>query len=179
MLYWNFYSFQTQNSETIVDSRLDSLIQIKIDLRENQISLQAFNVNYMTDYKAYVLGLNVEELDRIETYRQQNKWFYSLNEFQSISKITDSLKLKISPFLKFPSKRIAKNDNQKIVVLADINIATAEELKNTHGIGVVFSKRIIAYRTSLGGFNNMNQLFNVYGLDSVVVVRLKSQYKVY
>jgi competence ComEA-like helix-hairpin-helix protein len=54
----------------------------------------------------------------------------------------------------------------------DINLADTTQLKSIYGIGTVISKRIITYRTSLGGFISPDQLYEVWGLDSTVVGRL-------
>lgn len=54
-------------------------------------------------------------------------------------------------------------------VRLNINAATAEELKILRGIGPVLSERIVKYRNALGGFIDVDQLFEVYGLDSSVV----------
>lgn len=54
----------------------------------------------------------------------------------------------------------------------DLNAADTSQLKSVYGIGPVIAKRIVTYRTNLGGFINLNQLFEVWGLDSTVVIRL-------
>lgn len=48
-------------------------------------------------------------------------------------------------------------------------------LKEIYGIGEKLSLRILRYRDVLGGFVTMDQLHEVYGLDSLVVKRLKEQ----
>jgi len=60
----------------------------------------------------------------------------------------------------------------KVVVKKDLNLAKAEDLLPVHGIGPVLSQRIINYREALGGYKKESQLYKVYGLDSVVVLRL-------
>jgi competence protein ComEA len=54
----------------------------------------------------------------------------------------------------------------------DLNLADTTELKAIYGIGTVIARRIVTYRSSLGGFIAYNQLYEVWGLDSTVVVRL-------
>ncbi|MBO73065.1 MAG: hypothetical protein CMD35_05535 [Flavobacteriales bacterium] len=51
----------------------------------------------------------------------------------------------------------------------DINTASAESFQSIHGIGEKISNRIIKYRNSLGGFYSVQQLKNVYGMDSNVI----------
>ena len=54
----------------------------------------------------------------------------------------------------------------------DLNLADTTQLKSVYGIGSVRAKRIVAYRNSLGGFVEMTQLYEIWGLDSAVVARL-------
>lgn len=54
----------------------------------------------------------------------------------------------------------------------ELNQADTIQLRQIRGIGEKLSKRIIKYRNKLGGFYQQNQLYEVYGLDSVVISRL-------
>jgi competence protein ComEA len=58
------------------------------------------------------------------------------------------------------------------VTLIDLNRCTAPDLIRLPGIGPVLSERIIKYRGLLGGFVDTEQLFEVYGLDSQLVVHI-------
>ncbi|MFY0601176.1 MAG: helix-hairpin-helix domain-containing protein [Cyclobacteriaceae bacterium] len=51
----------------------------------------------------------------------------------------------------------------------DINKSSAEDLQNIRGIGPVLSKRIIKYRNLLGGFSDIDQFKEIYGLKPEVV----------
>mgnify|MGYP003877078421 FL=1 len=55
------------------------------------------------------------------------------------------------------------------VQVLELNMATLDDFKKIRGIGDVLAGRIIKFRESLGGFVSLNQLFAVYGLDSVNV----------
>ena len=54
----------------------------------------------------------------------------------------------------------------------DLNNADTSQLKKIYGIGDKLSMRILKYRDVLGGFVGMDQLKEVYGLDSLVINRL-------
>ncbi len=60
----------------------------------------------------------------------------------------------------------------------DLNRALATDLKKIRGIGPVLSERIIKYGHSLNGYSDINQLYRVYGLDSVVVDRIKEAFEI-
>ncbi|MCM1168984.1 MAG: helix-hairpin-helix domain-containing protein [Bacteroides sp.] len=48
----------------------------------------------------------------------------------------------------------------------DLNKADTFDLQEIHGIGPAFAKRIVKYRESLGGFVCIEQLHEVWGIDS-------------
>lgn len=60
----------------------------------------------------------------------------------------------------------------------DVNSAVASQFQKIYGIGPVYSKRIVKFRNSVGGFMHMDQLYDVYGLDSSVVKALKLVFSV-
>lgn len=57
----------------------------------------------------------------------------------------------------------------------DINRASAQEWDELPGFGPVLSQRTVKYREALGGFVDVNQLHQVYGLDSAVIERLRDR----
>jgi competence ComEA-like helix-hairpin-helix protein len=60
----------------------------------------------------------------------------------------------------------------------DINTADSAAWVALNGIGPGFAKRIITYREKLGGFYQVEQLKEVYGLDSIWVKENKALLKV-
>ena len=57
----------------------------------------------------------------------------------------------------------------------DINTADSLEWKQLRGIGDKLSKRIVAYRTKLGGFVNKTQLIEVWGLQNETYQEIQSK----
>jgi len=171
-----------------VQSEIDSL---KEQARFSGSRLYPFNPNYISDFKGYKLGMSVQEIDRLLAYRKQNKFVNSAEEFQKVTKVSDSLISRIAPYFKFPdwvnekrkSSSISSNRNpvfttsEKLVVL-DINTASLEDLVKVYGIGEVIAQRILSYRESLGSFVVMEQLNEVWGLSPEVLVNLNKRFKV-
>lgn len=54
-------------------------------------------------------------------------------------------------------------------VTLELNMATADDLRSLPGVGPVLSQRIVRFRDVLGGFHDIDDLYEVYGLDSSVV----------
>jgi DNA uptake protein ComE-like DNA-binding protein len=145
-----------------------------------------FNPNFVTDYKGYKLGMTSEEISRLIFYRAQNKWVNSAEEFQNITKVSDSLLHIISPNFKFPQwvKKTNKNSTsfEKSVSFKekiDLNITTANELQKVYGVGAVLSSRIIKLRNSfIGGFISDIQLQDVRGLTPETIENICKYFSV-
>lgn len=56
---------------------------------------------------------------------------------------------------------------KRIPLRIELNGADSIRLLDLNGIGPAYARRIIKYRKSLGGFSNIKQLMEVYGMDSV------------
>lgn len=67
---------------------------------------------------------------------------------------------------------ISRNSNPAVKKI-NINTATEEEWKSLPGIGEVLSKRIIKFRTSVGGFKSVEDIKKTYGLKDSVFEKIK------
>ena len=177
-----------QNDLAQFQAEIDSLKLLKI--QESQPKIYPFNPNFITDYKGYTLGMSSAEIDRLLAFRNQNKWINSVEDFQRVTQISDSLLTKISPYFKFPDwvtnpkpktqyaypkTNQPKSFDQKL----NLNTATATQLKKINGIGDKLAERIVAYRTKLGGsFVADVQLQEVYGLSPEVIERTLNEFTV-
>ncbi len=168
-----------------VQKRIDSLKLVQSKNQKPKIF--PFNPNYLTDFKAYQLGMSVYEIDNLMAYRKTGKFINSASEFQKITLVSDRLLLQISPYFKFPdwvvkSKNISENvvaDKQNYPVeKKDLNNATASDLQSIQGIGDKLSKRIISYRNLLQGFSFDDQLYEVYFLDTLTANRVLENFHV-
>ncbi len=175
-----------------VQQRIDSLKMASNRVEKHQIF--PFNPNFITDYKGYTLGMSVEEIDRLHQFRAQDKFVNSAEEFQKVTKASDSLIKAISVNFKFPEWTKKNRDYAKpkskvedsrgredlefAYKVKDLNEATAEELMTIYGIGEKLSARIVKFRDRLGGFLVDEQLYDVYGLEPDVVERTFGRFKV-
>ena len=164
--------------------KVDSLKQLKI--KENTPKQYPFNPNFITDYKGYTLGMSTQEIDRLLTYRKQNKWVNSKKDFQDVTKVSDSLLNTFSHLFKFPDfitnpkkkKVFAKDRKLSYKDKIDLNKATALQLQEVYGIGPYYSEKIIAYRTKLNGFSDNVQLKDGYGLETNVINNILKKFTV-
>ena len=55
----------------------------------------------------------------------------------------------------------------------DINTANSEALQTLNGIGIILAERIIEYRISNGGFQNIEEIMNVSGIGTSIYEKIK------
>jgi DNA uptake protein ComE-like DNA-binding protein len=178
--------------------QIDSLKLVEIENRKPKI--YPFNPNYITDYRGEQLGLSLKEIDRLLAFRKTNKFINSEEEFQKVTKVSDSLLNKISPYFKFPDWVVKRNKNhlkpnssvissevekshtynksKHKLTTTDINKAIAEDFKTINGIGSAFSERIIKYRSKLQGFSFHDQIYEVWGLEKEVADRVLAVFRI-
>ena len=180
----------SQPKITFYKKQLDSLK--KKSSKKKKFKIYPFNPNYISDYKGYQLGMNVDEIDRLLAHREQRLYVNSAKEFQTITKISDSLLQKISPFFKFPEwvqkKNNNKNNQQRYIpnsrinvseiTTVDINKATLKDFTAIEGVDEYISERIIKYRSKLQGFSFKEQLFEVWGLDELIANKILSTFSI-
>lgn len=192
----SIYFFSDFNSQYSVDkvqrawlANQSSIDSVKLQQANYKPTIYSFNPNFISDFKGYKLGMSVEEIDRLLAFRKQNKFVNSAEEFQNVTKVSDSLLHVMSPFFKFPDWVKNKKNNyqpyektnfsktEKITVL-DINQASKEDLMKIYGIGDKISDRILTEKEKYGGFVSMEQIQFIWGLSPEVLENLNKNFVV-
>lgn len=157
-------------------NEVDSLALVE---RSQEYDIKPYNPNFITDYKGYVLGMSVEEIDRLQKFRKLNKYVNSAKEFQYVTKVSDSLLIKLAPKFKFPDwvtkgvkKRITAYLYQK-----DINKAEAIDIHEATELEYKLAYRIVNFRKELGGFISMEQLKDVYKLSNEDIKKVQRKFQ--
>ena len=91
----------------------------------------------MTDYRAYVLGIDKNTIDRLFSFRKSGKFINSAAEFKRITQMEDSLFESIKPFLKFPNFTKYKKEKVFKNLKKDINEVEEFDFLKVKGIGKV------------------------------------------
>jgi DNA uptake protein ComE-like DNA-binding protein len=170
---------------------LDSLIAVwhaaeKVDsiTKINSPNLFPFNPNTATVAEFTSLGFSEKLAQRIENYRSKGGKFIIKSDLLKLYGIDTSFFLRIYPFIELPENRPEfKKENLAIIEKPkkttsekfDLNLADTTQLIGIYGIGSKLSMRIINYRESLGGYISLNQLKEVYGLDTSVIKQLEKK----
>ncbi len=170
------------NQSTIIafQKEFDSLNQIVS--KKNTTQKFQFNPNYLTDFRAYQLGMSVDEIDKLIAYRSTGKYINSVKEFQNVTGVNDSLLNIIAPLFKFPkwvnkNKPSIKLPESVNIVIQDINSVSGNDFIKI-GVHPKIATRIIKYREKLNGFSYNYQLYEVWGLSKNIADKILQHYKV-
>ena len=198
IIFQLFYFFADFSTDEVISNQEEQWVSLQTEVdslkavvKDSVYKIYPFNPNFITDYKAYKLGMKAEQIDRLLVFRKANQYVNSAKEFQDVTKISDSLLAAMSPYFKFPdwikNKRqfttykktdFKKWEEKPRTVILDINEATKEDLIKVYGIGEALSERILKQKEILGGFVSMEQMQDVWGLSPEVVNGLNKKFKI-
>jgi DNA uptake protein ComE-like DNA-binding protein len=179
-------SSEEQKEWLAFQTKIDSLKQLQA---EYQPKIYPYNPNFITDYKGYKYGMTIEQLDRLFAFRKENKYVNSAKEFQQVTKVSDSLLKEMAVYFKFPDWVNQRKGyvsaftpfpkkEKEVIVVKDINHATAEDLIKIRGIGEGISARILKEREKFGAFASMEQMQFIWGLSPEVIDYLNQYFKI-
>lgn len=171
----------------------------RIEKKTTLLQLTTFDPNQVTEAQLIKMGLPKHGIKSLLNYRKLGGVIKDQKHFKKMygfEKLEDKL---LSKYLVFPSQQrhstlvatnqapdsnvtskrfrkqaIAKSKTvvstpPKRSVIININTTDTTELKTLYGIGSFRAKRIINFRNALGGFHDINQLYDTrYVPDSII-----------
>ena len=191
-IYRAFF-YHAEISDQAEQARIDSLIaQWEFNPspgpEPSQYTLFPFDPNTATRTAFDALGMPDFLSDRIVKYRSKGGRFRAPGDLLKIYGLDSALFQRLYPFIRIAPhtasptgpKATRKKDARTPppIILQDLNQADTSQLKTIRGIGPVLARRIVKFRDGLGGFIDQNQVTEIYGLDSVVIDRIKSRFYV-
>ncbi len=172
------------------DERSVNLSQIKdlaVSDDESSIKinpvLNSFDPNSIEEQQWIKMGVPVYIAQRIIKYLSKGGKFSEKSDLMKIYGFRSSDYQRLEPyiFIHTSSSPIYKWDKPELNdarPLVELNSATQLELEKLPQIGPKRAQRIIKYRSLLGGFYNLEQLLEVYGMDSTVFLLIKPMIRV-
>lgn len=155
-----------------------------------------FNPNTISFEELLAFGLSKAQASNIVNYRDKSGGFRDKAHFRKLYCMTDELFALISPYLVFESKaespiesiaiedaKMEKSESKaqskvREVLVLDLNACDSLDLQQIRGIGKVRAARIYKYGKRLGGYVNVEQLKEVYGIDNELFEQIKPHFKV-
>lgn len=151
---------------------------------ESVTLLFGFDPNQVPKEDLEKLGFSPNMANRVINYRSKGGRFMTKSDLLKIYGMDSSFYNRLYPFIRLPEEIAAsptkpvfpRKENVAFTSAIDINKADTTVLESVYGIGPKLARRIITFRDALGGFVDIEQLKQVYGLDSAVVKRLQEKF---
>ncbi len=131
-----------------------------------------FNPNQLPIEDWIRLGIPPRLAATIKNYEAKGGFFRKKEDLKKIYGMTEQMYSELEPYIIIPETTNDKYPNKTSAIglktsfpLA-LNSSDSSDLIAINGIGPVFAQRIIKYRNALGGFHSVQQLKEVYGMDS-------------
>lgn len=151
-----------------------------------------FNPNTVTSEDAQKLGFSKKLSATLINFRNKGGKFFKPEDLKKLYGLSPKLYEDLEGYILIPSHQGAtKKENKRDSVftntprtyekktytktIVEINSADSLSIVFLKGIGPGFTKRIIKYRTMLGGFHSVSQLKEVYGMTDSLFLILSSQ----
>lgn len=186
---WLAESYIRNSSHLSSDSRfLDSLVSMMsvVDSarRIHPVTRTPFDPNTASINALVEAGFDSTLASRISRYRDKGGKFFKKEDLLRIWGIDSAFFREVEPFIsiavakpKFSNTEKPSRDRQAFKK-EDINTADTTSLRQIYGIGEKLSLRIVKYREALGGFIRMDQVGEVYRIDSAVVERVSKRFEI-
>ncbi|HLO37758.1 MAG TPA: helix-hairpin-helix domain-containing protein [Lacibacter sp.] len=149
--------------------------------------LFSFDPNTATAEEWKRLGLREKTIQTILKYRTKGGKFYKPEDLQRIYGLHTNEYERLLPYVQIELKakkivepttasaeiKTERKDYNSVVV--DVNYADTTSWKQLKGIGSTYAKRIVNFRTKLGGFVSIEQVGETFGLPDSVFQKVKQQ----
>lgn len=181
---------------TITPSNLNQEKKIETELILNYVTKDSseiktsnerfvFNPNTVSEEDAQKLGMSKKLSATLINFRNKGGKFFKPEDLKKLYGLSPELYKELESYILIPNIKkdsvfISNKTERKSFAKALVEINSADSLSIVYlkGIGPGFTKRIIKYRTMLGGFHSINQLKEVYGMTDSTFALLSSQIKV-
>ena len=178
----------------LIEQKLDSSYQLSQDRfsgnvkKENTaLNLFVFDPNTITNQQLQQLGFNKKTAQTFLKFRDRGFVFKEKIDLKKVYGISDNFYSKLEPYIIIENKnsgsQLISNSSQANFATAtiknqtkakiEINTADSLTLLEINGIGPAFAKRILKYRSLLGGFVSVEQLKEVYGFTDEMFKKIK------
>jgi DNA uptake protein ComE-like DNA-binding protein len=148
-------------AETPEQKKKELLIHHNLIVDPNNATIEELTQIGFTSFAAH----------NIAKYRTKGGKFITVADLEKIYGVSQELIDSIGHQIRienYETEEVSPNRTLKV----EINSADTIELRSLPCIGKVLSKRIIRFREVLGGFTSLNQLEEVYGIDSSCMATL-------
>jgi len=148
-----------------------------------KFNLHSFDPNHTSKKEWMQMGLSKKQAASIVKYTSKGGRFHSPEDLRRMYCLSSVECNKIIPYVLIQEdieedySEVDKYENKIIEYLSiDLNLATKEKLILVSGIGPSIAKGILKYRDILGGYVKLEQLKEVYHIDSAKYENIKNNF---
>lgn len=152
---------------------------------KNAVNLFVFDPNSVSFDQLLQLGFKEKTAKTFLKFRDKGFVFKQKKDLQKVYGISDNFYAQLEPYILIENKVVGeqKNSENKNVVSTpiksqskakvELNSADSLALIELNGVGPSFAKRILKYRSILGGYTSIEQLKEVYGFTDELYEKVK------
>lgn len=147
---------------------------------EKGFNLQKFDANNISGEELKRIGIKPYVAVAWANYLKSGGKFYQIDDIKKIYGMDSILFEQIKPFacITLKEKPVLSVSSEKKVFSIDINKATKTDFEKLNGIGPTLAERIINYRNILGGYSEIPQLKEIFGLNDTTYEAIKNNLSV-
>lgn len=151
------------------------------------LSLFVFDPNSVSFDQLLQLGFKEKTARTFLKFRDKGFVFKEKKDIQKVYGISDNFFAQLEPFILIENKKVSENtavqkeqsrNAAQTKERVELNSADSLMLIELNGIGPAFAKRILKYRTILGGYTTIQQLKEVYGFNDELYEKVKGAFKI-
>jgi len=154
--------------EQIIKKENKTPRSFKRNKEKKLLLLKPFDPNTIDSLSLEKMGLKSYVVKNLINYRNKGGLFFKCDDLYKIYGLDSSSVFQLLDFCEIQKPKQAFVKKRKLEKV-NLNLADTSELKSLKGIGSKFAFRIIKYRDKLGGFHNVQQLTEVYGIKPEVI----------
>jgi competence protein ComEA len=180
----------------LIEHRLDSAFEKSHRYLTNSYSsnkkadaLFIFNPNTVSLQELIKLGFKEKTAQTLLKFRNRGFIFKQKEDLKKVYGISDNFYSTLKPYILIDSIKNERTKNRpaqmtlsapiqtnKLQTIVELNAADSLALIAIKGIGPTFAKRILKYRSILGGYASIEQLKEVYGFTDELYEQVKSSF---
>ncbi|MEL6866611.1 MAG: helix-hairpin-helix domain-containing protein [Bacteroidota bacterium] len=151
-------------------------------LAESPILLFAFDPNQISYDSLLLLGLSKRVAQTMVNFRNKGGRFRQKEELSKLFGLRRSDYERLLPYVsldsivtnsKATSPKSAKTEAKSPSLRIDINRASESQWQELKGIGPFYAQKIVRFREKLGGFHQINQIAETYGLPDSTFQKIR------
>ena len=168
----------------LVEEEIDAKRSSAFDAKNNYETAGTvfpFDPNTITKGELIKLGLKERTAETFIKFRNRGFVFKQKEDLQKIYGISPKLYAKLEPYILIKNTIAIANKNQNTTKenisskKLELNSADSLALLELKGIGPGYAKRILKYRSLLGGFTSIQQVKEIYGMTDDLYELIASQ----